>query len=180
MIVVGIDPNTRGFHAAALVNVGMEIEELVLLESQHEWQKLGLWSQSVYLVAKEASVLMEMLRRKGKYTDEIYVFIEEPLVAGRRNLRTALLMAQMVGAVIAQCAEYTKKVYLVPVSAWKVGTVGKGGASKTEVADWLNAVHPGYAAQCAGRQDLIDACCIAWHGVRIADAACLVLPEAEG
>ncbi len=86
------------------------------------------------------------------------VFCEEPLVAGRRNLRTALQMAQVVGAVML-----AHPTYLVPVSTWKKEVVGKGNASKEEVHEFLKD-KPGYYYT-EGSQDLVDATCIRMYGL---------------
>ena len=84
-------------------------------------------------------------------------FIEEPVVAGVRNLRTTLQIAQISGMVLGVVDE----AYLVPVSTWKKEIVGKGNASKSEVAHWLQQHHPELYTD---NQDHIDASCIRLYG----------------
>lgn len=91
------------------------------------------------------------------------VFIEEPVVAGARNLRSSLLIAQVCGAVLV-AAGMERVVRLTPVSSWKKETVGNGNAGKQDVRDWLDAAHPQVAAVCGHDQDLYDATCVALHG----------------
>lgn len=86
------------------------------------------------------------------------VRIEEPVVAGARNLRTSLQIAQTCGALLAHCPADT---VLVPVSSWKKATTGKGNASKEDVSAWLKGAFPDFWYQCEGDQNLIDATCIA-------------------
>ena len=91
------------------------------------------------------------------------IFVEEPVVAGVRNLRSTILIAQTVGMVLTSPAQ----VYLVPVSSWKKVTVGKGNAKKEEVASWLVNNHPDYAELCGNDQDLVDAGAINIYGRQI-------------
>lgn len=87
------------------------------------------------------------------------VYVEEPPLAGARNLQTFLHLAQVSG-VVASATPAT----LVPVSVWKRGTVGNGAAGKELVADWLRASFPDYYRQCDGNQNYVDAVCIALYG----------------
>jgi len=102
-----------------------------------------------------------MLQYEAYFSDnKTIVFCEEPLVAGKRNLRTALQMAQVAGAIML-----AHPTYLVPVSTWKKEVVGKGNASKDEVHEFLKD-KPGYS-YAEGSQDLIDATCIRMYGERM-------------
>lgn len=95
-------------------------------------------------------------------TYDTVAFIEEPLVAGPRNIRTALQMAQLAGALMSVMPSY-----LVPVATWKKEVVGKGNATKDDVADYLRPL-PEFAYT-DGSQDLIDATCIRMYGERQMD-----------
>lgn len=88
------------------------------------------------------------------------LFCEEAVVAGARNLRTSLQISQTVGVVLAS----TALSYLVPVSTWKIETVGKGNADKSSVMNWLRVGYSGYFASCDGNQDIADAAAIAIYG----------------
>lgn len=92
------------------------------------------------------------------------VFVEEPPLAGSRNVRTALQLAQVLGAILSGVGI---EAYPVPVSSWKKGTVGSGNATKEDVSDWLSEQHPGYSASCGDDQNLIDATCIALYGQQL-------------
>lgn len=91
--------------------------------------------------------------------DNDTVYVEEPVLAGARNIRSTLLVAETVGMVLSVC-----RAHLVEVSTWKKSTVGKGNASKDDVRIWLERAYPAYAQACAGDQDLIDAAAIFVHG----------------
>lgn len=87
------------------------------------------------------------------------VYVEEPVLAGARNIRSTLLVAETVGMILSVC-----NAKLVEVSTWKKSTVGKGNASKDDVRVWLERAYPQYATACGGDQDLIDATGIFVHG----------------
>ena len=91
------------------------------------------------------------------------VFVEEPVLAGARNIRSTILIAETVGMLLTLPC----RVYLVEISTWKKLTVGKGNASKEDVSSWLSSEHPDYAAICEGDQDLIDAGAINVYGREI-------------
>jgi hypothetical protein len=89
------------------------------------------------------------------------LFVEEPPMAGARNIRTFAALNQVVGAILSA---NTAQKYLVPVDSWKKATVGKGGVGKDVVGEWLRVHHPGIWAECAGNQNLMDAACLALYG----------------
>lgn len=88
------------------------------------------------------------------------IYCEEPVVAGARNIRSTILVAETVGMILALNAH----VRVVPVSSWKKATVGKGNATKDEVTEWLRREHPDYASNCHESQDLTDAAAIFIYG----------------
>lgn len=94
------------------------------------------------------------------------LFCEEPVVAGRRNIRSTILIAETVGLILS----LPIPVYIVPVSSWKKETVGNGAASKDAVSQWLMLAHPDYYQLCGGNGDLIDAAAIAVYGRTRMDA----------
>ncbi len=65
----------------------------------------------------------------------------------------------------------------VNVMAWKKDIVGKGNASKDEVAAWLEVHHPDYYEQCHGDQNLVDATCVALYGRLVMDRAEVLVGE---
>lgn len=93
------------------------------------------------------------------------VFVEEPPLAGPKNIRTLIGLSQTHGAVIASSPGYC---YSVPVATWKKDVVGNGKADKTFVAEWLERNHPSIYARCAN-QDQIDAACIHMYGKLVMD-----------
>lgn len=90
-------------------------------------------------------------------------YIEEPVVAGVRNLRTAIMLAQTAGAL----ATGVMNPRFVPVSTWKKGTVGRGNADKIGVSEWLSDLHPCYFDNCGADQNRVDATCIAIYGANL-------------
>lgn len=90
-----------------------------------------------------------------------HVFCEEPVVAGARNLRTTIGIAETVGGVLALPCEVT----LVPVSSWKKEVLGNGNSNKQEVARWFQRTYPGIKAS----QDVCDAAAICEYGRKVVD-----------
>lgn len=97
--------------------------------------------------------------------DHDMVFVEEPPLAGRRNIRTFAALHQTY-ALVLSC---TPEAYSVEVSTWKKEVVGKGNATKDEVSIWLNEQLPDYSALCGDDQNLADAACIAVYGRAVLD-----------
>jgi Holliday junction resolvasome RuvABC endonuclease subunit len=89
------------------------------------------------------------------------VFVEEPPMAGPMNKRTFGQLSMTAGAILSATSA---QGYVVPVSSWKKVVVGNGSADKVRVASWLAEHYPGYAQQCRGDQNLMDAACIAIYG----------------
>ena len=140
--VLGIDLGTRSIH----VSDGESCQTFI--------------SQKLNDRAAEVSFLFDCFidvygwRWKG--------YIEEPVVAGARNLRVSLQIAQISGALLA-----TGSGRLVPVTSWKKLIVGKGNANKAYVADWFEANHPDAYKLIKGKQDHIDASCIQMYAEKI-------------
>lgn len=93
------------------------------------------------------------------------IFVEQPVVAGARNIQSTLRIAETVGMIYSLPA----RVYGVAISTWKKATVGKGNATKENVEEWLDSTHPTYSALCGGDQDLRDAAAICLYGQQAVD-----------
>lgn len=89
------------------------------------------------------------------------VYIEEPPLAGSRNLRVFLHLSQSSGVLASYGTDYTN---FVEVSKWKKHVVGRGNATKPDVAKWLEKNHKNLFDQCGGDQNFVDATCIALYG----------------
>lgn len=153
-MIAGIDIGVRSF--AIVGSDGPEDEPLLYY---YELAK----GKSRYEELRDVSATIRDLT-----CDKDVLFVEEPPLAGGRNIRTFAALNQMVGAILSATAAQS---YLVPVDSWKKATVGKGGVSKELVAEWLRVHHPGIWAECDGNQNLVDAACIAHYGFRVARGA---------
>lgn len=123
----------------------IEVETLVTRCDATEGERLGLLDRQVRIYARQAA---------GAYPPAV-VWVEQP--SGRfRNL--ALVYA--TGALQAALAEALGcPVWTVPSSAWKLRTVGRGNASKAQVAAWVAA-----RSSTSASQDEADAYAIAAAG----------------
>lgn len=99
----------------------------------------------------------------------LVIAIESPIVGASKNAQTALRMSMMAGALAASAGKgRSSGIVLVPPSSWKASVVGRGNATKRDVADWLHDHHPTLYTACQtprGKldQDAADAACLALH-----------------
>jgi hypothetical protein len=103
--------------------------------------------------------------------EEIFIYLEAPVVG--RNAYSTIVQAQVGGAVMAAAQNRGAKLFMVNVNSWKKQVVGKGNATKPEVAEWLEKYWPDAYNLANGDQDLIDAAAINRYGykhVRLAQA----------
>ncbi len=95
----------------------------------------------------------------GFFDQDDTVFVEEPPLAGSRNIRVFAALNQVFSVALCEAPN----AYPVEVSTWKKQTTGKGNSTKDDVSRWLEEHHSPYSALC-GDQNLIDAACIAIYG----------------
>lgn len=110
-------------------------------------------------------VLYPQIVRHLSLVSPFAIYVEAPIVAGRRNLQSSLKIAQVCGVFIGAAASAgMERVYLVPPSSWKAEVIGNGNADKERIRSWLAANKPEISSLCGADQDLRDAACIAIYG----------------
>lgn len=150
-MIWGIDLGVRSVYLAGLD--GDELVHLVALSTE----KRVVRSLELDSLGKQAQ----------EYIDpEDDVFVEEPPLAGPKNLRTFGALHQVFGTMLSHVGG---REAVVPT--WKLEVVGRGNADKASVAEWLRSAHPSYSAQCGGDQNLVDAVCIALYGSAVVGRA---------
>ena len=97
-------------------------------------------------------------------------YIEAPLV-GRGGVKSTLVQAYVSGAVQGMLAEDGWVVHLVPVGTWKKQVVGKGNATKEDVAEWAAGRKTGVVTASDNDQDVIDALALVEYGRQVRDIA---------
>jgi Holliday junction resolvasome RuvABC endonuclease subunit len=94
------------------------------------------------------------------------VWIENTIIGNNRKY--SIQLSQMMGAVLAHLGPWStiqgNAVLLVNIGEWKLGSVGKGNATKEMVRDYINSLDPSYAALCDQDQDRYDAAAIGRYG----------------
>jgi len=155
-VIWGIDLGVRSFYAAGLEHGELTLISRVILAPK------SVRAQSAADRASELTDLYQALHDIITLGDTVVV--EEPPMAGARNVRTFLKLGQVCGVVIAAASAKGADVHLVPVDTWKKEIVGKGGAPKEIVASALSVLSSRYSAQCEGNQNSVDATCIALFG----------------
>lgn len=98
-----------------------------------------------------------------QYGGQEVVYMEAPVVG--RSIHPTIVQAQVGGAVMAAADSAGVKLHLVNNMSWKKKVVGKGNASKEEVASWLQQFWPSAYDVAEKDQDLIDACGVNRFGV---------------
>ena len=159
MIVVGVDTSTKFLAVTArlpddqpptqwlIPGVGRNIDEVCVF-----------FNDAAFVIASDLA------------DSNAIVFVEEPVFVQSR--RVVVNLSKVQGAIVAGFGQMlgAEKVRSVEVSTWKKAAVGKGNATKSEVAAYL-AEHWRLAYDGAklpsGKysQDLIDSACIAQYGV---------------
>lgn len=102
------------------------------------------------------------------FEPEDAVFYEEPVLAGPKNIRTMIGLAQTSAALLAGS---TARCYGVAVTEWKKEVVGRGNAKKQEVAEWLRENDRTCFDVCNGDQNFFDAACIQKYGKAVMSKA---------
>lgn len=146
MAIWGVDPASK-----KIAMFTVPVDDLV----RTEFIEVKKSDRNLELVSLRDHIEFNLL-----YDTDPILYVEEPVVAGARNIRSTILIAETVGMILALRA----KVHMVPVSSWKKATVGNGHATKEDVAQWLAEEHPDYAKHCGSNQDLIDAAAIYIYG----------------
>jgi hypothetical protein len=82
-----------------------------------------------------------------------------------RNSAVHRALCEVLGAFLAGCTHAAWVHPGIPVSSWKLASVGKGNATKTDVANWVGETYGAYLlAPESGNQDIWDAIGIAHAG----------------
>jgi Holliday junction resolvasome RuvABC endonuclease subunit len=141
--IVGVDIGVRHIAIARITN-GDLYTKFYETPKTHRWDELNN--------------LRDALEDYVEPGDTLWV--EEPPLAGSRNVRILIQLNQTAGALMITSAP----AYFVPVSSWKKLIIGKGNSSKEEVSEFLQSKFSRFFKQCKGNQNLVDATCIALYG----------------
>jgi Holliday junction resolvasome RuvABC endonuclease subunit len=93
----------------------------------------------------------------------ISAFIESPVV-GVGGVRSTMVQCFTSGAIQGSLYERGIESQVANVSSWKKHVVGKGNATKEEVAEYIRRGWPALFREANGNQDIYDAACIALFG----------------
>lgn len=99
--------------------------------------------------------------------DHKFAYIEAPVV-GRGGVRTTMVQCFTSGAIQGALHGLGFTTEIANVSSWKKRVVGKGNATKEQVAEHLRLRWPALYSAANGDQDLVDASCIAIFGSELA------------
>jgi len=172
-IVIGVDLGIRKIAAAVwhdrdqqeLVWTGAYTAEAV--SRGYDLKLCGEWI---------SSVAGEQLLLTRDTDEELYIFIEMPLIGNNRKYSMAI--AENYGAVLSALAIY-RNVFGVNVSEWKKQVIGKGNAGKEDVVNHISVVNSSYSAICGYDQDRYDAAAVGLYGVLVAARADIIAPRSS-
>lgn len=155
--VIGIDPASTKLALVALSSDGRFLSSYI--------PKLGRsGGQSCAGAMKATRAFVALAEDEFGTLDSAY--IEAPIV-GRGGVRTTMVQCFTSGAVQGILHEAGISTQIANVSSWKKRVVGKGNATKEEVAKYLRLRWASLYDMANGNQDLIDASCIAIFGQQI-------------
>lgn len=157
-VIIGIDPASTKLAAVALSG-----DKFAVLYDKNLGKSGG---QSCSRAAKMIERFIVQTVPKELSWEPIYAFIESPIV-GRGGVKTTMVQAYTSGAIQAVLYELRIPTQTANVSSWKKHVVGKGNATKDDVAAWLRLRRPALFAASSGVQDIIDAACIAIYGQQV-------------
>lgn len=153
-MIWGVDIGVRSFYLAGIDTGGQ------LFLAKHDVPLHGKVKDQIpevrWLELTELAINFKIYIHEN---DKVYV--EEPPLAGPRNIRIFGKLNQVVGTLVSNCYGQAE---LVPVNTWKEKVIGKGGVNKEVVSDFLFAQYCDYAMKCDGNQNYIDAVCVALYG----------------
>lgn len=159
VLVVGVDPASAKMALVAMCNGEFVVQS---------YNKLG---KSGGPACHAAMAKTEQFIRSLPHWEyhHRFAYIEAPVV-GRGGVRTTMVQCFTSGAIQGVLHGLGFVTEVANVSSWKKRVVGKGNATKPEVAEHLRLRWPSLYARTGGDQDLIDACCIALYGRELAGA----------
>lgn len=126
----------------------VHVETLITRTSAREGERLGYLDRQVRIYARQIAGVFP----------PVVVWVEQP-----SGLSRALQLTYATGVIQAALFEALEvPVWTIPSSAWKLRTVGRGNASKTQVQAWCDANRLPY-----GDEHQADAVAIAVSGRRM-------------
>lgn len=161
--VLGIDASSKKLAAVITAQAGSPtLWKRTLIGDDIEARCLAGFKWAKWLMADIA----RPYRQANVPMPTVYAFLEEPVVVPR-NIRSTMVQAKVHGAIVAGLKSSVNRVgpvaTVVPPS-WKKDVVGKGNATKQEIAAFV-ATHWPYLYEVADKdQDLLDAACINIYG----------------
>lgn len=156
LTIVSIDPSTKKLALTITKRLDRRTLEMDAVKlSADPSVRCGEAFRSV------AGVLMDLRDETG---ESPLLYLEKPL--SLQNGQTTIALAKVSGCIHAAAAECHVPVYEVDNKEWKLHVVGKGNASKPEIAEFIRNEWPEAYDLAAGDQDLIDSSAIHLHGLR--------------
>lgn len=148
---VGVDLAATRLKAVVTIGNAYRVESRTMPKDQAE--RCAAAEQWMFRIVREHASL-----------HDVYVYVENPAF-GRGGAGGTLPIAMIQGAVMAG-AKRAGAALVVGVNnnSWKAKIVGKGNASKPEIAAHVRKTWPRLYVEVDGNQDACDAACINLYG----------------
>lgn len=153
LVVVGVDPSSAKL-AATIGTPGSE---------PHIQQRKCSLSRDKPKACRQAHEWIAALVQEQGEDADVYVFLELP-VMGRGGPGSTIPQARINGAVTAGAEIAGATVVDVNNAHCKKDVVGRGNATKDDIAAWCREAWPHAYKMCAKDQDLIDSVMIWYYG----------------
>jgi len=128
------------------------------------YRKYDLWDRWDTASLPWVRKVMARLLTQNNYGPDDYVFLEQPVVAGARNIMSTLKQSYVNGVIQEVIVSYGRPCIHVPISTWKKVAAGSGSASKEDVAAAIGGRYPNLIEAFGGDQDLYDATGLCIYG----------------
>lgn len=156
--VIGIDPDSKKLSAVVTVDDARPVLRQKVLPTNVPIARVCA------VAYKWTFNLVAEYHRAG---DVVHLFVEAPFVSPK-TIRAVIPLARLNGAMLAAGMSARAVTVLdVNITSWKKEVVGKGNASKPQIADWCRDCWPMVYEEAAGRQDLLDAAGINRYGAGV-------------
>lgn len=155
--VLGIDPSSTRLAAVYSYTDGKRLEVFT------EPLPVGDRVRECRLAYDWLDDLMSTVVEKSPVTA---VFVEQP-VLGRGGAGATIPQAMVHGALLASGYLLAQYVVSVNPARWKKAVLGKGNATKPEIAEWVKINWPEVFEVADGNQDVLDSACINLYGRQV-------------
>ena len=152
MLVVGVDHNTKEIDCSMYDTLQ---DKFVLFES--------IFAPGRTAEDRFPTLASMWINFVGNHNSLDYFVVEDVIIGP--NSKSAIAQAKILGMIQTVLLVHGKKFIIVSPASWKKFVIGKGNATKDEIADYLYTVKPELEKSNL-TQDMVDASALSLYGVK--------------